>query len=348
MVRSIKSKNHLITKKLISNNTKTMKKLSILLILALFAGIQANAADKDFKPNGKVNVKIFSNFHSSFSDGENANAFEIKRAYFGYGYNFSKHFSGKITLDVANPKVGGLEMTALLKHAFLTYKQNGFKVDFGLIGTTQFELQRKAWGYRYIYKTFQNQHKFNSSADLGVRVAYKFSKAFSADFILSNGEGYKKLAADSSLRVGLGVTVNPVKALTLRAYYDFIEKHNVNQQSLALFAGYKTGDISFGLEYNKQLNTTNAADKDLDGFSFHTTYKASKKVKIFGRYDKLSSSDAMDMEWNLAKDGSILIIGLEYAPVKGVKIAPNYQGWNPKDAAQKYMTGIFMNLEIKI
>ncbi len=325
-----------------------MKKFSITLFFALLVGIQAYANEKDFKPNGKASVKIFSNFHSSFSDGQNANVFEIKRAYFGYGYNFSKHLSAKIMFDVGNPKVGGLEMTAFLKNASLTYKQNGFTVDFGLIGTAQFKTQEKAWGYRYIYKSFQDQHKYNSSADLGVKVAYKFSKAFSADFTLTNGEGYKKVAADSTLRAGLGVTVNPVKALTLRAYYDFIEKNNVNQQSLAFFAGYKTGDISFGLEYNKQLNAKNAADKDLNGFSFYTTYKASKKLKFFGRYDKLSSTDALDMEWNLGKDGSILIIGLEYAPVKGVKISPNYQGWNPKDAAQKYMTGIFMNLEIKI
>jgi hypothetical protein len=325
-----------------------MKKLSITLILAFLAGIQVIAADKEFKPGGKPSVKIFSNFHSTFSDGTNLNVFEITRAYFGYGYKFSKHFSGKITLDVGNPKVGGLEMTAYLKNASLTYKQNGFTVNFGLIGLVQFKTQEKIWGYRYILKSFQDQYKMATSSDLGIVIAYKFSDFISADFNLINGEGYKKIAADSSLRTGIGVTINPIKALTVRGYYDYIKKNGVNQQSLSLFAGYKTKKFSVGAEYNKQLNHKNSDGENLNGYSFYTTYNASKKVKFFGRYDKLSSSDAMDMEWNLGKDGSLFIVGMEFTPVKGIKIAPNYQGWNPKDAAKKYMSVFYVNLEIKI
>jgi hypothetical protein len=325
-----------------------MKKLSITLILAFLAGIQVIAADNEFKPNGKASVKIFSNFHSTFSDGANLNVFEITRAYFGYGYKFSKHFSGKITLDVGNPKVGGLEMTAYLKNASLTYKQNGFTVNFGLIGLLQFKTQEKIWGYRYIYKSFQDQHKYGSSADLGINISYKFSNFISADFNLINGEGYKKIAADSILRTGIGITINPIKALTIRAYYDFIKKKGVNQQSISLFAGYKTKKFSVGAEYNKQLNHKNSNGNHLNGYSFYTTYNASKKIKIFGRYDKLTSSNAKNMEWNLGKDGSLFIVGMEFTPVKGIKIAPNYQGWKPKDTDKKYRSVFYINLEIKI
>lgn len=41
-------------------------------------------------------------------------------------------------------------------------------------------------------KSFQDEYKFGSSADLGVSVAYKFNKVVSADVIVANGEGYKK------------------------------------------------------------------------------------------------------------------------------------------------------------
>lgn len=324
-----------------------MKKIAITLIVALLVSNSAfTQKNEDFKPSGKASVKIFSNFHSSFSDGNSHQAFEITRAYFGYGYNFSKSFSGKITLDVGNPGVGGLQMTAYLKNAMVTYKQNGLTVNFGLIGLVQFKVQEKAWGYRYLYKSFQDQHKFGSSADLGLNVAYKFDKAFSMDFTLINGEGYKKIETDSTLRVGLGASIHPIKEVTLRAYYDVIKKNDVSQQSLAFFAGYKGKDFSMGAEYNKQINNKNVDGKDLTGFSIYGTYKLDKKWKIFGRFDDLASNELMGSDWNIAKDGNVIIAGFEYTPVKGLKIAPNYQGWNPKDDSKKYMTGIFMNLEI--
>ncbi len=324
-----------------------MKKIVITLILGLLAGNFAySQTNKDFEPSGKASVKIFTNFHSNFSDGESQQAFEITRAYFGYGYNFSKHFSGKILLDVGNPGVGGLQMTAYLKNAMVTYKQNGLTVNFGLIGLSQFSIQEKAWGYRYLYKSFQDEHKFGSSADLGLHIAYKFDKAFSMDFTIVNGEGYKKIESDSTLRVGIGATVNPIKELSLRGYYDVIKKDDVSQQSLAFFAGYKGKDFSMGAEYNKQMNNKNIDGKDLTGFSIYGTIKLDNKWKFFGRFDDLASNELTENDWNIAKDGNVIIAGFEYTPVKGLKISPNYQGWNPKDESKKYMTGIFMNLEI--
>lgn len=325
-----------------------MKKIAISLILALFvSSIAFTQSNEEFIPKGKASVKIFTNFHSTFSDRKNQQTFEITRAYFGYDYNFSKHFSAKITLDVGNPGVGGLQMTAYLKNAMLSYKQDGLSINFGLIGLIQFKTQEKAWGYRYLFKSFQDQYKFSSSADLGLNVVYKFNNQFSMDMTLTNGEGYKKIEADSSLRIGFGASLNPIKKVTIRAYYDLIKKDDVSQQSLAFFAGYKGKGFSMGAEYNKQLNHKNANGEDLIGFSFYGTINLNKKWKFFGRYDDLASNELMGSDWNIAKDGNIIIAGFEFTPVKGLKISPNYQGWNPKDESQKYLTGIFINLEIK-
>jgi hypothetical protein len=323
-----------------------MKRIYIALVFTLSVSNLAFTQNKEeFKPGGKPSVKIFTNFNSIFSDGENANTFEIKRAYFGYSYNFSKHLSAKILFDFGNPGVGGLQMTAYLKNAMLTYKQNGITINFGLIGLLQFKVQENAWGYRYVYKSFQDEHKFGSSADIGLTTAYKFNKYLSMDVSLTNGEGYKKIAADSSLRLGFGATINPIKEVTFRAYYDFIEKDDVTQNSLALFAGYTGKGFNLGAEYNKLINHKNSEGEGLTGLSFYGTVKLNKKWKFFGRYDDLVSN--MN-DWNIYKDGNLIIAGFEFSPVKGIKISPNYQGWNPKDNSKKYMTGIFMNLELKI
>lgn len=325
-----------------------MKKFSILLTILLIQTYSFTQDKEQYDKNGKPFVKIFTNFNSTFSDHKSSNAFSITRAYFGYKYNFNEYFSGKILLDVGNPEIGELQMTAFLKNAMLIYTQHHLTINFGLIGLVQFNLQEETWGYRYIYKSFQDQHKFGSSADLGINIVYKPDTNYSIDFTLSNGEGYKKIATDSSLRTGIGTTINFLKFLTFRAYYDFIKKNDVNQQTLSFFAAYQKEDLSFGIEYNRQFNHNNNDSYDLNGFSLYGTVQLDEKWKIFSRYDDLTSNELLGTAWNISEDGSAIIFGFEFAPVKGVKIAPNYQGWNPKYTSNKYITGIFMNLEIKI
>lgn len=329
-----------------------MKKIILTAIVITMFMSAINAQSKDasgeFKAFGKPFVKIFTNYHSSFYDGENANVFEITRAYFGYEYNFSKEFSGKLTLDVRNPGSGSLQQTAYLKTAYLQYKKDGLSIGLGLLGLVQFKEQEEVWGYRYIYKSFQDEHKYNSSADLGMIVAYDFSDQFSMDFSLTNGEGYKTVVVDSIFRTGFGATLKPVKDFVFRAYYDFIKKLGVSQQSIALFAGYTGKDLSLGAEYNRFLNAKNATDKNLNGYSFYSTFTTKNKSKIFARFDLLNSNEISGNNWNLNKDGSLIILGYEFSPVKGVKISPNYQGWNPKDDAKKMTSAFYLNLEIKL
>lgn len=325
-------------------------KLSIVTLLIIVTGIKAQetTSSEEFIPSGKPSVKIFTNAHSTFIDGDNTSAFEIQRAYFGYSYNFSKNFSTKLTLDVGDPGVGKLQMTAYLKNAALTYKKDKFTANFGLIGLYGFKTQEKQWGYRYIYKSFQDEHKFGSSADLGASFKYKFSKFISADMMILNGEGYKNIQSDNTYKGALGVTITPVKNLNIRAYYDLMST-DIAQQTIALFAGYKADKFKAGAEYNLQKNNKLVEDHDLTGISFYTTVIASKKLNVFARFDNLSSStlEGEDDAWNISKNGQAYILGFEYNPVKGVKIAPNFRGWNPSEDGTAFESSVYLNLEIK-
>lgn len=223
---------------------------------------------------------------------------------------------------------------------------NGFPL--GLISTTQFKIQEGIWGYRYIEKSFQDAYRFNSSADLGISIAYKLNDAISADFILTNGEGHKTLQADSTLRTGFGVTFTPLDKLIGRIYYDFISKENT-QSSIATSIGYKADNYSIGAEYNKQLNVSFNEDQDLSGGSFYATVKASSKIKVFARFDKLFSNTTPgdSNDWNQSNDGQLYLAGIEYSPVRGIKLAPNIRGWNPADENKEFSASLFLNCEIK-
>lgn len=326
-----------------------MKKVTFLLgALILIATIAFAQEQEPFQPSGKVFMKVFSNFNTSISDGTSNSAFAIDRAYFGYEYNLSKNFSGKLNIDVGNPGVGKLQMTAYLKNAYIKYHTDKLSVEFGLIGTTAFKAMEGWWGNRYIEKSFQDAYKFNASADLGASVKYSITDWISADLIFVNGEGYKSLQADNQFKTGLGVTVDPVKNFYLRGYYDMMGSTDP-QTTTSVAAAYKTKTLSAAVEYNMQNNVGNTADKDFSGYSVYANYVAAKKVKVFARYDMLTSNtlSGETANWNASKDGSLILAGLEYNPVKGVKFAPNFRLWSPADAATANKMSFFLNCEIK-
>jgi len=329
-----------------------MKIIQVLLFSIFSLAISTvSAQDKDeFKPSGKPEVLIFTNFNSSFSDGENVSKFDLTRAYFGYGYNFSPTLSGRLMLDVGNPGVGKFQMTALLKYGYLQYHKEKLTVKFGLTGTNQYDVQEKFWGYRYIYKSFQDEYGMGPSADLGLSAAFKFNNVVSADVIIQNGEGYKSLDNDSALKAGVGVTIHPIKSLTFRGYYDTMKKNKATQQTIALMAGYTNKYFSLAAEYNNQVDNSLKDGQDYSGYSFYGTYFVNTKINLFARYDYLNSENKIIVTnpWNYAKDGQLMMAGFEYSPVKGIKISPNFQRWSPRSEFKSVISTVFMNVEIKL
>ncbi|VAW23842.1 phosphate-selective porin O and P [hydrothermal vent metagenome] len=321
--------------------------LTIAMLGIVISGFSQNE-DSGFKPNGKPFIKVYSNYHTSFAGGRPAPAFEITRAYFGYKFSLSEQISGKLNIDVGNPGVGKLQMTAFLKNAYLKYKADNLTVQFGMIPTLQFKVEEGIWGYRYLKKTFADQYKLGASADLGVSVAYKFAGFLSADMSVVNGEGYKKLQNDSALRTSVAITVTPVRNLTLRGYYDFMGQ-DATQSSLAAFVGYTGKKLITGASYNLQSNNGMDKGHSLSGVSLFITVVPSKKTKLLVRYDKLSSNKTAGAAnaWNLPNDGQLFIAGCEYNPVKGLKLTPNFQSWDPADAAKPSVTSLFLNCELK-
>lgn len=327
-----------------------MKKPLLTTLVVVCATIFAMSQEptEGFKPHGKPIIRVFSNAHTSFSDGASRSAFELTRAYLGYEHSFSENFTGTVIYDAGNPGVGKFQLTGFVKNAFLNYKQNKLSVDFGMIPTTQFKVQENFWGYRYMEKVFQDAYDFASSADLGTSVTYKFNNLLSADVALYNGEGYKKIQSDSLIKTALGITITPVKELIVRGMMDFMGKDSA-QITYSAFVGFKTGNISLAAEYNYQKNHGMMEGNDYFGPSFYATYVVSKSVNLFARYDDLQSkTPAGETEnWNLDADGQLVMAGFEYSPLKGIKLTPNYRGWKPADESTSFISTIMLNCEIK-
>ncbi len=308
-----------------------MKTNVIMAGILACIGITAQAQDtKIEEPKGKAIVQVFGNFHTGFGPENDNRGFELDRSYLGYEYNFGKGLSAKAVMDIGkSTDVNDYHRIAYIKNAMVSWKKGNLALNGGLISTTQFNFQEKFWGYRYIMKSFQDEYKFGSSADLGISATYKFTDWVSADAIIVNGEGYKKIQKNDGLNYGLGVTLTPVRGFQIRLYGGLNESSEDGGKdiaNLAAFAGYKHEKFTIGAEYNRMWNASYTDGADQSGYSIFASAKLSKIADLYARFDDLYSKD----DWNISKDKSVAILGAQFKLGKFVKIAPNFRMSIPK------------------
>jgi hypothetical protein len=323
-------------------------RLTVLFIVILSVNLYSQTTG-NFAPYGRPVFLIFSNVHYSFNKNGGNPAFEITRLYLGYEHFFTDKLSARANIDIGDPGIGSLQMIAYVKNAFLLYKGNKFSGRIGMIGTDAYNLIEKQWGYRYIFKTIQDENGLNPSADLGAAVEYSPAKFISLDASVLNGEGYKRLQSDSILKFTAGFTLKPVKRLQFRVYTDVMKKNNL-QNTLSFFTGYTDEKLRLGFEYSIQRNNRMINNHDLSGLSAFASLQVSEKLRILARYDRLGSETlANDINpWNYNKDGQLFITGVEYAPVKGIKIAPVFIGWKPSDKNRPFTSTPGLHFELKL
>ena len=321
-----------------------MKKFVILAGLLACIGINAQAQDtKAVEPKGKAIVQVFGNFHVGFGQNNDDMGFELDRSYLGYEYKFTDGLTVKGVMDIGKSKsVDDYHRIAYIKNAQVSWKHGNLTLNGGLISTTQFNFQEKFWGYRYIMKSFQDQYKFGNSADLGISASYKFADWVSADAIIVNGEGYKKIQVSDGLNYGLGVTLTPVKGFQVRLYgglNDSGVKEDAKTVNMAAFAGYKTDKFTIGAEYNHMLNASYKKDNDQFGYSVFGSVKLAKYAELYARFDDLYSNN----DWNIKKDERAAILGAQFKLGKYVKIAPNFRMSMPKADGAKNAYSAYVN-----
>lgn len=357
-----------------------MKKFSLFLFVVGSAFVQVRAQqDTTFKPTGKPIIQVFGNFdYNATKDVDKKYGFWFGRAHFGYEYQFSKEFSGKIIIDagrpttigtisvkdtsgnnlpVTNTSKDGAYYTMNLKFASIEWKPAEiFKIQAGAVLQNHYITQEKFWGYRYVAETFQDRYYKMPSADLGFIAYVKPCEKFGFDFALTNGEGFRyDQDAFGDVKVASGVDFNPIKGLQTRIFYDYLKskdplKH-AEQQLFSAFAGYIFADkFRLGAEYNYRKNHLNIPNQDLFGFSIYGSVRFLKKFEYFARYDdQTSNKKSGDTQvWNFNSDGQAIISGVHYNPVKNINFSLNYQGFVPKNSDINLQHHILLSFEYKL
>ncbi len=308
-----------------------MKNLrNILAGILMVCSCISLSAQEGSESKGTPIIVIFSNFHTGIGSTDSDRGFGLDRSYLGYQYELTDDLQIKAVMDIGkSSNVNDYHRIAYIKNAMITWKHNALTLNAGMIPLTSTDFQEKYWGHRYIMKTFLTQYKFGDSADLGVSAAYAFNDWFSADVMISNGEGFKKVQVNDGLLYGVGATITPLEGLSLRLYAGLNEGTLDNEEDTFNFSsmlGYKNKIFNVAAEYNMMQNTGFAADADLTGISFYGAANLTNTTEVYARYDMMSSKD----DWNINSDMSAIIAGMQFKLNKYVKLAPNFRMNMPK------------------
>jgi hypothetical protein len=337
-----------------------------LVLLMLFLCVSGPLSAQDNGIKGKVAGKIFTNAYTNLTGdlNETATAFEVRRAYFGWENEFGKGFSAFVKLDIGSinddSEYALIKRYTYFKNAGFAYSAERWEAAFGLIDTYQFKLQEKFWGRRYIRKSFQDEFKWNSSADLGVFAKYKLTSVFQVDVMIANGEGYTNFQYDDYLRYSAGLValpgnfqfrvgfdISPNSPLFEKFFTHFNPVNSVTNTAYGVFAGYKYKNFKIGADANYEFNYRNVNGRDRYGYSVYADYYLKEKWNVFARYDQLfSNNNSAGTPWNLARDGSAVLAGVEYVMSKNLSASLNYQDWSPYAANLTYGSALFLNFEI--
>ena len=344
----------------------TKKLITLLFLIGLFSLKSIVAQTENFEPSGTPLFKVFTNFHYDLTPGVSSkSAFELKRAYFGYKYHFSPDFSARLNIDVGNNKTGSA-YTAYIKYAYLHWQSTKWlALSVGMIEIWHHKTQESWWGHRYIYKSFQDEHGMSSSADLGINANIKLHQKAHLNLTVSNGDGYKKVQDNfGKLKYSADLELEPVTGLWVKLYADQMANGASMpdpadstktialepQQSFSTFVGYrKKGSFSVGAEYDIQNKHANKPAENMNGLSIYGSYNLNKKWELFGRFDMLNSNipTGNTEAWNSKNDGSLVLAGMQYQPVKGVSMALNYRAWNYTKSSITDKSAVYLNFEYK-
>lgn len=327
--------------------------LSFSILFSIISFAQSDSIA--FKPSGKVFGTSFLDYSSGLNSTTNTSGFDITRALLGYKYKFTQNIEATISIDGAAGRSANDKLEVHVRNAFVSWSDHGLKLDVGLITLKQFSLQQQMWGHRYALQSQQDLAGMGHSVDIGAQVSYSFSPLFAVDLGITNGEGYKKVRKDKSMRYSIGATIIPIDNFVFRVYGDVYSKDKdryaelntdkkmMNQFSYSTYLGYQNEKIVAGLEYNKQLHNQYIRGNHIDGVSVFSTYYINSKWNVYARYDYYGSSNYGE-QTSWYDDRHMVVAGVEFKPFKILRLTPNFRNINyTKRTSEQF---VFMNAEI--
>ena len=289
-------------------------KKSYITLLIIFSSLIAQDI------NGKV---VF-----AYTDKEEAESFALKRVYLTFSKAISEELSVTIQTDV-DPASSPQDI--YLKNAKADWKTLNGTVVIGLQNMNMFKVQEMNWGKRYLDKTVMDRFQYSSAADMGIGYYHSKDKLHGS-ILMTNGTGFKKSEDDSHKKLSLQLIYGNSKlsksdgfnvgAVFSHEPYEREGEVGIPEQPtgehtkkvFGFFGGYAKNNLRIGAEWN-QLEDSGLLDGNYNDnlSSFYINYAFNPKNTLVMKHDMVSGN----------KDANYTVVAVEFAPTKGLKVAPN-------------------------
>ena len=319
-------------------------KASYALVVAVCC-FTSLAQEKQFTPSGTISGLMYGEYFYNVEQRDGArvdlNGFQFRRIYFTYDYNIAEQFGTRFRLEAdqaantSNGKIG-----VFVKDAYLQWKNifNGSDLYFGISPTPGFEISEAGWGYRSLEKTIMDLRGIVPTRDIGVDVRGRLDDDDNARYWVKIGNNSGNSSETDKFKRYYGnlhFKLTPEFQATVYADYDTRaqrldavdgQRKSNNRAVVAAFAGYRSEQVSAGVEGFYQSNqnnfrqstTSTFQNQQATGVSLFLWYALSEEVRLVGRFD------TFDPNTDIANDGlSLVLVSLDYLPAKNVHIMPN-------------------------
>lgn len=340
-----------------------MKKIFTLILGVILVYSNSTIAQDSLAKAQTIEVKqkiwatIFASYYTTVKgEYKPKSAFEMPTALFGYSATFSDKLKATLIYDVTRTtnaiKVTdengdpmnvsyneGSKYTAFLKMAEIKYSPARF-IDLRigqLLNTQYLTTQDKFWGYRYIYFTYQEVHRYGNPADFGAQVDLKYGDKLLNQISVTNGDGpFKSQDENGKFLYSNNLEIYPVKGLILKLYADYSPESDTaklakDKYAFSAFAGFKTDKFRVAVEYNKVVNYGYRENTDYYGVSTFGSYTINPKFDVLVRYDYINRSFPLNLE-----KAHLIIAGVQYQPMKNLLCSVNLRNLSPADRLMVY------------
>lgn len=338
-----------------ATTTRTALATLVALLAVAFAASDTHAQQVD------VGGVVYSQYGLQLADeADNANAFDVTRAYLNFRSAFDGGISTRVTGDIHREANGDLSYR--LKYAYFTWTPEESPVTFklGQIHTPWVDWEEGLWGYRMQGTIALDRYGYLTSSDLGVGVDGDWSEQkLNMQVVVVNGEGYHAAEGDEHKDAAARLSYRLLDSddegsrgglrLTGLAHVGTFTGGGARRRLVGMLS-YKSSRFTLAGEVGRATNGvpdgTDGADVDADVLSFFGVVNMpDSKLALLGRVD------LVDPDTNTGDDGlTHLIAGISYRLNPHVRLLADldhtsYQGDPPTDAAAARRSTLFFHTE---
>ena len=293
---------------------------------------------QDFKISGQAFADYYWFAKNHNNDFNGQHGFWFRRINLTLDNSINEEFSARVRFETEQPGKFGSgvskeKMIPTVKDAYIKYKTKMHSLYVGLSSTPTLLNVEKLWNYRAVEKTIADLQKFNSSRDIGFALQGKIDQEGMLQYHVMFGNWASNSSElDKAKKYMLSLSLFPKEGFIFEVSGEYADNAGKNDNIFIQgFAGLNTKEVKAGIQFfNNTKKSETLPDVKNSGLSAFASMNINENISAFGRidrmFDKSPSNEKIEyLPFAANYKSTLLIFGMDYSPVKNIKIMPNIE-----------------------